>query len=92
MLLEYQGTLDAICPITHTPLGELELAVAFRKNPIHPYECRALVQWLQVRRKDPMTNLEVRWPYSGLEIIGPINHWCHNPAEAATILRDELKG
>ena len=88
-MVPYKGALDSICPITHTPLNEIELAVAFRKNPIHPYECRALV--LNTRRRDPITNLYVRWPYNGLEIIGPIDHWCRNPAEAAEMLRDELK-
>lgn len=88
----YEGAVDAVCPITHTPLDELELAVAFHSNPIHPYECRALVHWLTVRRRDPMTNLCVGWAYSGLEIIGPIDRWCQDPAKAAQILRDELKG
>ena len=91
-MVPFLGALDATCPITLIPLDELELAVAFRSNPIHPYECRTLVKWLNMRRRDPMTNFYVRWPYSGLEIVGPIDGWCRNPAQAAEILRDELKG
>ncbi len=91
-MVRYIGAVDAVCPITLIPLNELELAVTFRQNPIHPYECRALVYWLNVLRRDPMTNLRVHWPYSGLEIIGPIDDWCRNPAAAQEILRDELKG
>ena len=77
--------------ITHTPLNELELAVAFHESTV-PYECHALVQWLNVRKVNPMTNQKVSWQYSGLEIIGPLDPWCKDPAKAARILRNELKG
>lgn len=83
--------MDALCPITHTPLNELELAVAFHGSTV-PYECRALVEWLNVRKVNPMTNQRVGWRYNGLEIIGPLNPWCRDPVEAEKIIRNELKG
>ena len=73
-------------------MDELEFAVAFRTLLIVPSECRALVEWLKVRRIEPMTNSKIHWQYSSLEIIGPLDPWCRDPSSAVKILREELKG
>ena len=82
----------AICPITHTPLAELELAVAFRELPQVPFECHDIVRWLHKTKINPVTNQEVTWQSSCLELIGPLDRWCRDPQQAAKILREELKG
>ena len=65
--MQYQGPPDGICAITHAPLAEIELAVGFYSDAVHPYECEALVDWLRVRALNPMTNTAVvGWPGPGV--------------------------
>ena len=69
-MIPFRGTRDAVCPIAHIPsLDELESAAAFRAPPIVPYKCRAPVEWLKVRRSEPMTNCSISWRYSSFEVI-----------------------
>ena len=70
--MHYTGAPDAVCPITLVALPELYCPVAFRFAPHQPYECLALIEWLQESMTNPMTNLEVSWRHSALEIIGPL--------------------
>lgn len=72
--MQYTGPDDAICPITHLPLGDLEHPVAFKHNTAQPYECEALARWLMTKRTDPMTNLPVCWVQSASEVIFPIKN------------------
>ncbi len=71
-VMQYTGTPDAVCPITLTTLSDMHCPVAFRFAPHQPYECEALVKWLQESLTNPMTNLEVSWRQSALEVIGPL--------------------
>lgn len=70
--MQYTGSKDAICPITHQPLSRLEHPVVFKHNTAQPYECEALARWLTIRRTDPITNLPVHWQHNASEIIAPI--------------------
>ena len=56
MSITYTGGEDNICPITHKLFPEIETPVVFQWNPAQPYECAALIQWLRVCSRDPMTN------------------------------------
>jgi len=71
-MMQYTGAPDAVCPITLITLSEMHSPVAFRFAPHQPYECEALVKWLQESLTNPMTNLEVSWRLSALEVIGPL--------------------
>jgi hypothetical protein len=90
--VHYKGDSDAHCPITYTPLADLELGVAFRSSPTLPYECKALLQWLAVRRVEPLTNLPVQWKRCPLEIIGPLEGWCRDSRAAIKLLKGGLSG
>ena len=68
----YTGTPDAVCPITLIALCDMHCPVAFRFAPHQPYECEALVKWLQESLTNPMTNLEISWLRSASEVIGPL--------------------
>jgi hypothetical protein len=71
-LMHYTGAPDAVCPITLVPLSELNCPVAFSFATHQPYECSALIEWLQESMTNPMTNLQVGWRRSPLEVIGPL--------------------
>ena len=78
-VVEYTGSADACCPITRVPLDELRQPVAFRDMPQHAYECDDLLEWLQVKLVNPLTNLEVLWWNSPLEFIGPVAGMMDDP-------------
>jgi len=86
MVIVYTGSLDSVCPITHLPVDELDLAVSFSTNPRTAYECRALMDWLRVRAIDPMTNQAAR-----REDVCPLDI-CKDPGRAVDMMRVELIG
>ena len=89
----FTGGADAVCPISWLPLSKMQAPVAFRSTPQHAYECSAIVEWLQYRPVNPMTNTEVHWRYSALEILGPLGYGlCLDPTSAAAHIHITLGG
>lgn len=74
-----------VCCISMAPYGELRLPVVFREDPRHPYECEALVRWLQVRQICPRTNRPVEWERTASEIIAAAR------AQDAAVVEASLK-
>ena len=78
---------DSSCPITMTPLDEIDLPVIFCAAPEMPYEASALARWLVVRRVVPHTNTPCEWSITVAEIITPLPG-CRSPKRAMdTMLR-----
>jgi hypothetical protein len=67
MSITYTGSEDNICPITHKLFPEIEIPVVFQWNPAQPCECAALIQWLRVCSRDPMTNRDC-----AVDMIAPL--------------------
>jgi hypothetical protein len=89
MEVKYTGSVEACCPITLVPFRELRTPVAFRDTPNYAYECDDLLEWLQTRPINPVTNLEIWWYLSPLEVIGPVAGMTHEPGlvESTIVLR-----
>jgi hypothetical protein len=73
-IIQYTGDLDAMCPITLTPLCNIKYPIVFNNSPHQPYEAEALALWLSTRRRNPLTNEYCVWDETPLEIISPISH------------------
>jgi len=76
--IAYTGTSDQVCPITLKSLKDIDLPVAFRSMPHQPYECLALLEWLNEKETNPMTNQEVYWKSNLLDVVAPL-HICKDP-------------
>jgi outer membrane murein-binding lipoprotein Lpp len=57
MIETYIGTHDTLCPITLTPVHELEHPVAFKNALAYPFELDALVRWMTISDIHPTTRL-----------------------------------
>ena len=73
-IIPYTGDLDAMCPITLTPLCNIKHPIVFNNAPHQPYEAEALALWLSTRRRNPLTNEYCAWNETPFEIISPIDH------------------
>jgi hypothetical protein len=83
-IIQYTGDLDAMCPITLTPLCNIKYPIVFNNAPHQPYEAEALALWLSTRRRNPLTNEYCAWDETPLEIISPINHTMGLPTSEGT--------
>ena len=83
-IIQYTGDLDAMCPITLTPLCNIKYPIVFNNAPHQPYEAEALALWLSTRRRNPLTNEYCVWDETPLEIISPINHTMGLPTSEET--------
>jgi hypothetical protein len=54
-MMQYTGSLDAICPITLSTVSELKHPVAIRADPAQPYELTPLWKWLLISNRHPLT-------------------------------------
>ena len=75
-VVTYQGTADAVCPITLEPLDSLTHPVAFVCTPQQPFECQPLIDWLIVHRTNPVTRQKIVWNRSPLEAVAPLADIC----------------
>jgi len=93
MSVIYQGTSDAVCPITLEELDALISPVAFVSLPQQPYECEPLVAWLAVHRSNPLTRQRIKWARSPLEAVAPLEGFlCSERQRAVAQFIEETLG
>ena len=65
MAMEYTGDLDDVCPISFTPVNEIQHPVGF--NAKNAFECDMIVGWLtEHNARSPLTNSEVNGPVASV--------------------------
>jgi hypothetical protein len=87
--VSYTGSQEDSCPITQSIFSEIEVPVVFRWNTSQPYECSALIHWLKICRRDPLTNSRLEFECI-LDIIAPLLE--HSTAEQIHTIAGNLIG
>jgi hypothetical protein len=83
----FTGDPDDACPITLVAVRDLRWAVALGEDTDHAYECVALVKWLQLRWRNPLTNAAL--PKGG-HVVRVLDI-CADPDAAKAYIRRQLR-
>ena len=67
--IQFDGSIDAVCPITLVQFPEIAYPIAFRDSLHQPYDANALAEWLAVRKTNPLTNMACGWKENPSEIL-----------------------